>query len=266
MLVKDSMKYVQKHRTVTGRAAWIILAAILVVSGVVAERVSAQRGRFRGIYQEPNATYDGRFTFVRLSYQVYNRSGWEFDYPAMERNFMTIINDLSTLNPHVRKSNIHAMDDPMLSKYPIAYLSEPGYWIPDQPEAEGLRNWLKKGGFLIVDDFFGQAWANFERSMLAVLPNAKIVRLDVAHPVFNSFFKLKTLDGMYNPEDGRQTPAEYYGIYEDNDPSRRLMVVIDYNNDIGDFMEWSGTGYYQINFSNDAYKIATNYVIYALTH
>ena len=257
-----------KRRTTVVRAAWLLLAAVLVVSGVVAEGLYAQRrGGFRGIYQDPNAPYDGRFTFVRLSYQVYNgRSGWEFDYPAMERNFMTIINDLSTLHPHVRESNIHSMDDPILSKYPIAYLSEPGYWIPDQPEVAGLRNWLKKGGFLIVDDFYGGAWANFERSMMAVLPTGKIVKLDVTNPIFNSFFKLKTLDGMYNPDDPNRTEGEYYGIYEDNDPSRRLMVVIDYNNDIGDFMEWSGTGYYQINFSNDAYKIATNYVIYALTH
>lgn len=256
-----------KRRLSTGRSRWALLTALLVVSGIVAERVAAQRGRYRGFYGEPNAVYDGRFTFVRLSYQVYNnRSGWEFDYPAMERNFMTIINDLSTLHPHIRQSNIHSMDDPMLSKYPISYLSEPGYWIPDQPEAEGLRKWLKKGGFLIVDDFHTNAWANFERSMKAVLPDAKIVPLDVSHPVFNSFFKLKTLEGMYNPDDFNRTPCEYYGIYEDNDPNKRLMVVIDFNNDIGDFMEWSGEGVYQINFSNDAYKIATNYVIYALTH
>ncbi|MEP6833004.1 MAG: DUF4159 domain-containing protein, partial [Gemmatimonas sp.] len=229
-----------KHQFLRGRIAWGLLSALLIVCGFAAEHVYAQRGR-RSIYQDPNAQYDGRFTFVRLSYQVYSRSGWEFDYPAMERNFMTIIADLSTLHPHVRESNIHSMDDPMLSKYPVAYLSEPGWWIPDQPEAEGLRRWIKKGGFLIVDDFYGNQWDNFQRSMLAVLPDAKIVRLDVSHPVFNSFFRLKTLDGMYHPDyqDGRY-PAEYYGIFEDNDPSKRLMVVIDYNNDIGDYMEWSG--------------------------
>jgi len=261
------MNRVLKRRIMGVRAVWILLAAVLAVSGVVVERLYAQRrGGFRGIYQDPNAPYDGRFTFVRLSYQVYNRSGWEFDYPAMERNFMTIINDLSTLHPHVRESNIHSMDDPILSKYPIAYLSEPGWWIPDQPEAEGLRKWLKKGGFLIVDDFYGPQWDNFERSMLAVLPGAKIVRLEVTNPIFNSFFQLKTLEGMYHPDNPGVYPAEYYGIYEDNDPNKRLMVVIDYNNDIGDYMEWSGTGFYQINFSNDAYKIATNYVIYGLTH
>ena len=61
-------------------------------------------------------------------------------------------------------------------------------------------------------------------------------------------------------------PAQFKGIYEDNDPSKRLMVIINYNNDIGDYMEWSGQGVYAINFSNDAYKLATNYVVYALTH
>ena len=60
--------------------------------------------------------------------------------------------------------------------------------------------------------------------------------------------------------------AEYLGIYEDNDPSKRLQVIINYNNDIGDYMEWSGEGWYPVNFSNDAYKFATNYVMYGLTH
>jgi hypothetical protein len=83
--------------------------------------------------------YDGRFTFVRLRYREYGPAGWAFDYPAMERNFMTIAQDLSTLHPHVRESNVLDMDAPELGKYPIAYLSEPGYWHPSESEAAGLR-------------------------------------------------------------------------------------------------------------------------------
>ncbi|HKH90904.1 MAG TPA: DUF4159 domain-containing protein [Gemmatimonadaceae bacterium] len=220
----------------------------------------------RRIMQEPNASYDGRFTFVRLSYTVYGRSGWEFDYPAMERNFMTILNDLTAVHPHVRESNIHAMDDPELGRYPVAYLSEPGWWRPDDSQAAGLRTWLAKGGFLIVDDFYGPyQWQNFEQSMKKVLPNGRIIPLDVTHPIFDSFFKIQSLDGMSHPDDVGWR-AEYKGIFEDNDPKKRLMVIINYNNDIGDYMEWSGQGYYAINFSNDAYKLATNYVLYALSH
>ena len=166
---------------------------------------------------------------------------------------------------HFRESNIYDMDDPQLFRYPIAYLSEPGYWHPTESEATGLRTWLAKGGFLIVDDFYFNQWDNFERSMRMVLPEAKILPLDVSHPVFQSFFHIATLSGMTHPNDPRAV-AEYRGIFEGNDPSRRLMVIINYNNDIGDYMEWSGQGYYAINFSNDAYKLATNYVVYALTH
>jgi hypothetical protein len=238
--------------------------ALAVAALLVAARAGAQR--WRRFMAEPNASYDGRFTFVRLSYTVYGRSGWEFDYPAMERNFMTILNDLTTVHPHVRESNIHAMDDPELGRYPVAYLSEPGGWHPDSSQAAGLRTWLKKGGFLIVDDFFYPAqWNTFDRAMHTVLPDARIVPLDVTNPIFNSFFKIETLKGMHHP-DRDDALAEYKGIYEDNDPSKRLMVVINYNNDIGDYMEWSGQGFYAINFTNDAYKLATNYVVYALTH
>src|SRR5215216_530676 len=95
-----------------------IVASIAVALAFAAATLSATRGyaqwRRGRIMQEPNAAYDGKFTFVRLSYTVYGRSGWEFDYPAMERNFMTILNDLTAVHPHVHESNIHAMDDPEL--------------------------------------------------------------------------------------------------------------------------------------------------------
>ena len=81
------------------------------------------------------------------------------------------------------------MDDPELMKFPLAYLSEPGYWYPSDSEAEGLRTYLAKGGFLIVDDFhFENEWQVFEAAMRRVLPDARIERLPLTHPIFNSFF------------------------------------------------------------------------------
>ncbi len=245
----------------------LLLAGTFVLTA--ASAAWAQRGGFRGggVDVEPNVPYDGRYTFVRLQYSnLGGRGGWAFDYPAMERNFMTILNDLTSVHPHTRGSNIHLMDDPELARYAIAYLSEPGYWLPTETEAAGLRTWITKGGFLIVDDFFGNQWANFERSMRMVLPEARIERLQVSHPIFHSFFSLSTLEGLSHPQGGGgRYPAEYLGIYEDNDPRKRLAVIINYNNDIGDYMEWSGQGWYPVNFTNDAYKLATNYIIYGLT-
>lgn len=222
---------------------------------------SAQRWRVR---IEPNVPYDAQFTFVRIRYTVYGRSGWEFDYPAMERNLMTMARELTTIVPHVAGSNIHTLDDPELLKYPIAYLSEPGYWLPSDAEVQGLRTYLAKGGFLIVDDFMRGEWYNFEQQIKRVLPNARIQRLDVSHPVFQSFFRLTTLEMSYPHDAGLK--AEFLGIHENNDPNQRLLVVINYNNDIGDYMEWSGHGWWPVNITNDAYKLAINYLVYGLTH
>lgn len=253
-------------RRVRSVVAAVSVAAVAVL--LSAGYALSQRGGFRGQqgqYLEPNAAYDGRYTFVRLRYQGGRRSGWSFDYPAMERNFMTIMNDLTSIHPHVRESNVLDMDDPELFKYTTAYLSEPGYWYPSQSEALGLRTWLQKGGFLIVDDFLLNQWTQFEQSMLAVLPDARMIPLSVDHPIFHSFFSIETLDEMYHPDSRGTAQAQYLGIFEDNDASKRLLVIINYNNDIGDYMEWSGEGWYPVNLSNDAYKFATNYIVYGLT-
>ena len=177
---------------------------------------------------------------------------------------MKILAELSDIRPHMEGGNIFALDDPELMKYPVAYLSEPGYWIPSDAEAAGLRTYLAKGGFIIFDDFMRGEWDNFERQIRRVLPGARIDPLDVSHPVFDSFFHIESLDMSY-PHDA-SLKAQFYGIHEDNDPSRRLVAVINYNNDIGDYMEWSGEGWWPVNITNDAYKLAVNYIIYGLTH
>jgi hypothetical protein len=131
-------------------------------------------------------------------------------------------------------------------------------------ESKGLRTYLEKGGFLIVDDFMRREWYNFAEQIRRVLPNGHIDRLDVSHKIFHSFFDLETLDMTY-PHD-RSLKAEFLGIHENNDPSRRLMVVINYNNDIGDYMEHSGRSWYSVAPTNEAFKLGINYVLYGLTH
>jgi hypothetical protein len=240
-----------------------LLALLGLVHLGVTTGLEAQR-RSRRMYVEPNVPYDGRFTFARIRYTVYGRSGWEFDYPAMERNLMSMMREVTALRPHVTASNIHALDDPELLKYPVAYLSEPGYWIPSDAEAAGLRTYLAKGGFLIVDDFMRGEWRNFEEQIRRVLPGVRIDRLDVSNSVFDAFFRIESLDMAY-PHDPF-LKAEFFGIYENNDPGRRLIAVINYNNDIGDYMEWSSEGFWPVNITNDAYKLAINYIVYGLTH
>jgi hypothetical protein len=244
-----------------------IVAAAALLMVVTAD---AQRGRFRFRFELPppgaSVPYDGRFTIVRLWYADY--PGWSYDYPDMERNITLILNDLTSVRTRTDGSHILRMDDPELLKYPIAYLSEPGYWYPTDSEAEGLRTYLAKGGFLIVDDFhFENEWRVFEAAMRRVLPDGRIERLTAAHPIFNSFFSIESLEVPYPGRLGeRGLMGEFYGIHEDNDPSKRLSVVINYNMDIGDYMEHSGRGFYAVDPTNEAFKFGVNYIIYGLTH
>jgi hypothetical protein len=169
-------------------AGW--LAVLFLVAPLAA---AVQRGAGAGFNprfgQLANVPYDGRFTFVRARYQRYG--GWRADYPVMERNLMTILKDITTMEPHVGGSNVHDFDDPELFRYPTAYFSEPGYWFPTDGEVRGLREYLQKGGFLIVDDFhFEDEWAVFQAAMRRVLPAAQIRPLDRSHPIFNTFFEI----------------------------------------------------------------------------
>jgi hypothetical protein len=248
------------------RNAVYCVAAVLV--GTLPGLVMAQdeffgfRSRFG---QYANVPYDGAFSFVRVRYARYG--GWRADYPAMERHLTAMLKNITSLEPHVEGSNVYDFDDPELLKHPLAYLSEPGYWFPSESEVQGLRQYLAKGGFLIVDDFhFPNEWDVFEEAMRRVLPDGRIQRLDISHPIFNNFFQIKTLEVPYPGRLGEQgLMGEFFGIYEDNDPANRLSVIINYNIDLGDYVEWSDRDVYSLLPTNEAYKFMINYAIYGLS-
>ena len=249
------------------RLAWITALVVLagLSIGLAAQRNRGMFERFFRVDQYANVDYDGRFVLERIRYTSGSR--WRADYPTMERNLGAMLRHLTSINARDDASNVHTLDDPDLLRYPLAYLTEPGFWYPDDAEVRGLQEYLAKGGFLIVDDFhFENEWWVFETAMRRVLPEADIVRLDVTHPVFNTFFQLESLEVPYPGRLGEQgLMGEFFGIFEDNDPTKRLMVVINYNMDIGDYMEWSMTGTYAFAPTNEAFKFGINYIIYGLT-
>jgi hypothetical protein len=244
--------------------AAIVLAVLLLPLVAAAQRGGFFRGGRWGRF--PTVVYDGRFTVVRAQYAGY--SSWAADYPAMETNLTTILKEITEIRPHDRGTNVHTFDDPEILRYPVVYLTEPGYWFPEEEEVLGLRLYLQKGGFLIVDDFhFPNEWAVFESAMRKVLPAARIEPLQLSHPVFNTFFRITSLQVPYPGRLGEQgLMGEFYGIHEDNDPKKSLSVVINYNIDLGDYVEWSAETLYSPQSTNEAYKFMINYVLYGLTH
>ena len=146
-------------------------------------------------------------------------------------------------------------------------MSEPGYWIITESEAKAFRAYLLKGGFVIFDDFAENrgGWDYFESIFRQVMPAAKWVELDGTHPIFHCFFEIPDPLKFLPPYDQDLKPT-YLGVYEDNDPSKRLMAIVNYNNDISEYWEYSGQGFAPVTEENEAYKLGVNYVIYGLTH
>jgi len=254
-------------------AAILAGAASTAAPSIRTHTVWARAAQDRGGYYPANISYDGRFTFVRLRWVSdfgFTRRGgfssaWNHDYPRAEQNLSAIIRELTYLDIRDDGSRVLTLDDPELFKYPIAFMWEPGFWNLTDREAESFRAYLLKGGFAVFEDFDGDAqWANFEAQMLRVLPGARFVKLDNSHRIFAAFFDIHDIDAILHPM-SRIHPS-YYGVYEDNDPSKRLMVVANYDNDVPEYWEWSGQGLFPFDASNEAYKLGVNYMIYGLTH
>ena len=245
-----------------GRTPRLIAVAVLV-----AATASAQHDPYRA-----DVAYDGRFTFVRLRWKSdlgYSRRGfssaWNHDYPRAEQHLGSIVRELTNIDVQADGSRILTLDDPELFKHPIAFMWEPGFWNLTDGEAATFRDYLLKGGFAIFEDFDGAAqWSNFEAQMRRVLPNGRFVRLDSTHRIFDTFFQIRDIHAIVHPMSGIR--PSYLGIYEDNDPSKRLMVVANYDNDVPEYWEWSGQGLFPFDASNEAYKPGVNYVLYGLTH
>jgi hypothetical protein len=245
-----------------------IAAMVALVSLGVPLLGWAQGRRMRVTSYEANVPYDGRFTYARIRYTPPEFGGfrqdvkWDHDYPRSDRHFPKIVSEVTSVQTRTEASNIFTLDDPELMKFPFAYLCEAGYWHPTDAEVAGMRSYLLKGGFILFDDFASSDWENFTEQMRKVFPELHPVRLTPEDRVYDAFFHITSL--AYNhPYYGM--PSEFWGFYENNDRNGRLMAVVNYNNDISEYWEFSDEGLYPIAAANEAYKLGVNYLVYALT-
>jgi hypothetical protein len=254
------------------------MAVVLILA--TATMLSAQRfgGRYGGCrssldadnyFVSPffagNPAYDGRVTFARIKY----RGDYECGREGPGSHFARILRDISAVNPFVEDGPITGgvvvrLDDPALSYYPIAYLSEPGGWNMSDAEVTGLRNYIQRGGFIIFDDIEGAPSRDYDNLIVQwrrAFPGATPIRLTNEHRIFNTFFsidlsKIPSKVGLHEPE--------YMAIFEDNDPAKRMVAIIDNYADVGELIQWSDEGF-DVVPSNEAYKLWVNYFVYALT-
>ncbi len=215
--------------------------------------------------------YDGRITFVRLRWRRdaasrgFWSTAWDHDYPRAEQHLSQIVRELTSIDMRLDGSKVLTLDDPALMTYPVAFMWEPGYWALTDVEAQAFRAYLLKGGFAVFEDFDGpDQWANFQAQMQRVIPGGRFIALDRNHHIFDSFFSIDNLETIVHPMSGLR--PSYLGLFEDNDPNRRLLAVANFDNDVPEYWEWSGQGLFPFANTNDAYKLGVNYLVYGLTH
>jgi hypothetical protein len=261
-----------------------VLSVLVILLGLSAAAAQGGFRRFRGREIDiTNVPYDGQFTFLRINYTTapggYWYQGlpaWSHGFPLAEQNLMRILNEISDLGPRTEDINSVRLDDPELFKYPVAYIIEVGWWEMADSEAIGLRNYLNKGGFLIVDDFKvagfgggfagmgGGGWDTFEQNIRRALPDVRFFEMSPSDPIFHCFFEINRLDAI--PQAYNAGRPIFRGVYEDNDQRKRLQIIINYNTDVSQFWEWSGRGLRPVDDTNEAYKLGVNYIMYGMTH
>ena len=266
-----------------------LLIILFAVATAAASLTFAQRYyNRRGVpdWESDKEFSDDVFTFVRIRYSSgyggggYGRGGgrWTTDYPDSDLNFSYRLQQLTSMevNPD---GVVLELTDPKLFDYPFIYIVEPGQLMFSEGEVEALRRYLLNGGFLMVDDFWGEdEWNNFYYEIKRVFPNREPIELELEHPIFHAVFDLKerpqipsighALNGRYygrtwEREDARE--VHYKAIYDDKG---RMMAIICHNTDLGDGWEREGENeWYFHEFSETkAYPLGINIVFYAMTH
>ncbi len=246
---------------------------LLLLTSLLANLAQSQ-STIQGFDREPDAP--GEFQFLRLAYGS-NRSGvggrqpWQTDWPDAEQHFVRGVSRLTNVQTTKRGQIARPLDQDIFD-YPWIYAVEVGYWILNHQEAANLREYLLRGGFLMVDDFHGSwEWMAFKASMDRVFPDRDIVEIPETDEVFHVLYDLDhrmqipsrmfIYSGRTWEKDG-VTP-HWRGIYDDQG---RLMVAINFNMDIGDAWEHADWPDYPENMTALAYRFGINYLIYAMTH
>ncbi len=193
---------------------------------------------------------------------------WHHDYPASDEYFIGLVHELTGVRVNPMSYKIVQLESDEIFKYPFLYLSEPGFLTLNKKEIANLGEYIRRGGFIFADDFrqagyLTRGWEELEvlRNYLKqALPERELVRLDISHPVFHTYFDIKTL--KMKPPYGDFEP-QFWGL---SDEHGNLQLIANYNNDIGDFWKYLDYGDKPLADSTAATRLGINYLIYAMTH
>src|SRR5688572_8433420 len=193
---------------------------------------------------------------------------WHHDYPNGDTMLPDALARLTKVHTTRESFQIVDIDSEELFKYPFVYLAEPGYLDLLPKDVTNLREYLDRGGFVLIDDFRGNESDNSEMENLLVqlqklYPDRDLVPIPPSHPIFRSFFDLDPTN-MLPPYRRRNSgDPQFLGIMDDD---KRIQVMVNFNNDTSEYWQTLDVGLCSINESGTAVQLGINYVVYAMTH
>jgi hypothetical protein len=244
----------------------LLVAAVLAL--VVA---SVAYGQFRGRRSSYGyGTFDDntppRTEFVNMRWHfgtngAIGHMGWSHNYPYSEINLNEFIGRTTRIDVEDNSYRGIELSNPEIFQYPFAYISEPGEMEMTEAEVANLREYIERGGFILIDDFDTWHMDNLREEMRRVFPDRAFERLSVDNPIFNLVHQVESLDSMAPYVQG-DDPV-YYGLANS---VGEIAIVALHNNDFANFWEWYGNPGYPLAPAADAFRMGTNFIVHSMTH
>ncbi len=219
----------------------------------------------------------GEFNFVRVRFDTYYGQGfgfgtWSIDFPDADTNFLRGVSRLTNIRV-MSEPIVLRIDDEEIFDYPFLYMLEVGQaggLVLDPLETKNLREYLLRGGFLLIDDFWGQRqWNNFYAAFSQVFPDREIIELEPDHEIFHVFYDIdgpQMIPALYRSDDFGEQGIDQASNHAILDDEGRVMVLINWNSDMGDGWEHTYHPAYPTRYANSAYRLGINYLMYSMTH
>ncbi|MBS1811377.1 MAG: DUF4159 domain-containing protein [Acidobacteria bacterium] len=248
----------------------LLLFLLLATLPIKSQRIS----RLPDYYPDDTANKNPEFTFVRMKYGSYGWEGWTTDYPKADYQFIRGLRGWAKSFLAINNEpNAVGLHDPELFNYPFMYVVEPGHMVLNDQDAAALREYLLRGGFIMLDDFWGTyEWQNVQDQLKKVFPEYPIKELPLDHPLFHCYFDVNEVvqvpQNMNWIRRGRTYEQDgYVPHYEGiTDNEGRVLVLIARNTDNGDAWEWIDDPRYPLRFGLAAYRLGMNAIVYSMTH
>ncbi len=240
------------------------LRVVLPLMALLAVTVSYAQGFFgrRIVQNDPPATefVAARWHFGTNGY--IGHMGWSHNYPDSDRNLNEFLMRATRIDLEKNSYRIVELGSDEVFDYPFAYVSEPGEMELTDIEVHNLRQFVERGGFVLMDDFDGSVqWEQMRSQVKRAFPELDFTPLQLDHRIFRTYAVLDTFEDMADNVPGGS--ITYYGLFTDRG---ELAILAGLNNDLANFWDWYGDGRMPLKPSTDAFRLGTNAVIHAMTH